>query len=138
MVVRVLYAFGRPPALGLGPRLRHAGTWARIFLADGLRLRESLLVGLGFINHVSTLMLGLTQHQTENMCHKECLITTKPNFAIIIDRDVVMHDKIGRYRVRIVMAELTSRSAAASEFRFGEAARLKAAGRWAVLDRGGR
>jgi len=57
-VVRVLYALGRPPVPDLGPRLRRAGTGVRIFLADGLRLRESLLVSLGFINHVSTLMFG--------------------------------------------------------------------------------
>ena len=30
MVVRVPYAFRRPPVPGLGPRLRHAGTWVRI------------------------------------------------------------------------------------------------------------
>jgi hypothetical protein len=28
------------------------------------------------------------------LCFIKCLITTKPNFAIIIDRDVVMHHKI--------------------------------------------
>ena len=69
----VLYALGRLPVRGLGPRLRRGGTWVRIFLTDDLRVRESLLVCL---------------------CSIKCLITTKPNFAIIIDRNVVMHHKI--------------------------------------------
>jgi hypothetical protein len=73
MVVRVLYALGRPLVPGWGPHLRRAGTWVRIFLADGLRVRDSLLVGLCFIR---------------------CLINTKANFAISIDRDIVMHHKI--------------------------------------------
>ena len=94
MVVRVLYAFGRPKALGLVSRSRHAGTWVRIFLADSLRLRESLLIGLRFINHVSTLMLGNLLNIRRKCVLQKCLITTMPNFAIIIDRDVVMHHKI--------------------------------------------
>ena len=53
-----------------------------------------MLVGLCFINHVSTLMLGNLPNIRWRMCAAKCLITTKPNFAIIIDRDVVMHHKI--------------------------------------------
>ena len=70
MAVRVLYAFVRPPVPGLGPRLRRAGTWVRI---SWQMVPESLLVGLCFIKY---------------------FINTKPNFALIVDRDVVMHHKI--------------------------------------------
>ena len=43
MVVRVLYALGRPLVPGWGPHLRRAGTWVRIFLADGLRVGEKFV-----------------------------------------------------------------------------------------------
>jgi hypothetical protein len=64
----VLYALGRPPVPRSGLRLRRAGTWVRIFLADGLRVGESLLVGLRFINHVSTLMPGNLLNIRRKMC----------------------------------------------------------------------
>jgi hypothetical protein len=57
-----------PPVPGLDPRLRRAGTWVRLFLADGSRVRESLLVGPCFINHVSTLMLGNLPNIRRKMC----------------------------------------------------------------------
>ena len=91
MVARCCNALGRLPVRGLGPRLRRTGTWVRIFLAGDLRVHKSLLIGLCFINLVSTLML----ENLLNICvPPTCLITTKPNFAIIIDRDLVMHHKI--------------------------------------------
>jgi hypothetical protein len=52
----VLYALGRLPVRGLGPRLRRGGTWVRIFLTDDLRVRESLLVDLRLINHIGNLL----------------------------------------------------------------------------------
>jgi hypothetical protein len=71
-VVRVLYAWTAAGAR-VGSALATGGYLGTHFLADGPSARESLLVGLCFIKY---------------------FINTKPNFALIVDRDVVMHHKI--------------------------------------------
>jgi hypothetical protein len=52
----------------LDGRLATRGYLGTHFLADGLGVCESLLVGLSFIDHVSTLILGNLLNIRRKMC----------------------------------------------------------------------
>jgi len=58
--------------------------------AAWVRACDARVLGYAFLGRwrpcAESLLVGL--------CFIRCLITTKSNFAIIIDRDVVMHHKI--------------------------------------------